>query len=123
MGYDAVETVGQRDWPERVARPPFCRGCARDGRAVGAITAATCGCPGAQGEVVWMQQMSHNRIRCAARIPPFSSWTDSVFRLLYELHSACRCWNRDRLAGPRCFALSDLLGFPCRVLPTVHGPA
>ena len=71
MGYDAVETVGQRDWPERVARPPFCRGCARDGRAVGAITAATCGCPGAQGEVVWMQQMSHNRIRCAARILPF----------------------------------------------------
>ena len=68
MGHNAAETVGQRNWPERVACPPFCRGCVCGGRVVGAITAATCGRPGAQGEVVWMQQMSHNRIRCAVRV-------------------------------------------------------
>jgi hypothetical protein len=31
----------------------------------------------------------------------------TLFRLLYGLYSACRCWNRDRLAGSCCFALSE----------------
>jgi hypothetical protein len=58
--HNALEIMGQRNWPECVACPPFFgQECVRGG-VVDTIRATTRRRPRAQGEAVWQQRMSHH---------------------------------------------------------------
>ena len=75
----------------------------------------------------WYSSKGCNIIELGAPSYPFlffffpKLW-DPYKRATYY-NCATRCWNGDRLSGPRWFTLGFLSSLPRRVLHTIHGPS